>query len=62
MTSQIMFVLKVLSLSAGLAVAIRYLAPWLNIPATPMTALVMVLLPLLLVAIGLGWRSRRTLV
>jgi hypothetical protein len=60
MASQITFVLKVLLLSAGLAVAIRYLAPLLNVPATAVTALVMVLVPMLIVAIGLGWRSRHT--
>jgi hypothetical protein len=59
MDNQINFVFKVLLISAGLAAAIRYLAPRLNIPATPVNALIMVFLPMLLVAIGLGWRSRR---
>jgi membrane protein implicated in regulation of membrane protease activity len=60
MTHPIYFVLKVFLISLGLAAVIRYGAPYLAIPATPITVLTAVFLPTLLTAIGLGWRSRQS--
>jgi hypothetical protein len=53
-------VLKVLLLSAGLSVAIKYLAPSLNIPVTSPNALIAVLLPSLLMAVLLIWRGQQS--
>ena len=57
MNSQTVFILKVLMLSAGISVLIKYGCPVLSIPATPAIALTLVFLPTLLVAIALWWRS-----
>jgi hypothetical protein len=53
-------VLKVLLLSAGLSVAIKYLAPSLNIPVTSTNALIAVLLPSLVMAMLLIWRGQQS--
>lgn len=51
------FILKVLLISAGLSILIKYGGPILSIPATPTNALLMVLVPTLLVAIALWLRT-----
>jgi glucose-6-phosphate-specific signal transduction histidine kinase len=53
------FILKVLLLSTGLSLGIKYLAPSLNIPATSANALIAVFLPTVVMAIVLGWQSWR---
>lgn len=50
------FLLKVLAISAGIAVLIKYYGPSLAIPATSSVALAIVLLPTVLMAIALTWR------
>jgi hypothetical protein len=45
------FIFKVLLISAGLSILIKYGGPILSIPATPTNALLLVLVPTLL------WRS-----
>ncbi|NJO40314.1 MAG: hypothetical protein HC769_01880 [Cyanobacteria bacterium CRU_2_1] len=50
------FILKVLLLSAAIAVVIRYVAPSLAIPATLTNTLIAVFLPTVIMAIALGWR------
>lgn len=50
-------IVKVLVLSAGVSVAIKYLAPFLAIPATDTNALIGVLLPTIVMGLILGWRS-----
>jgi hypothetical protein len=50
--------LKVLLLSAAFSLAIKYVAPQFPIPATPMNALTMVLLPTGVLAAGLTWRMK----
>jgi len=57
MTSKVNFVLKIVVLSAVLAAAIKYLGPYLAIPATSAIALTLVLLPTLLMAVALAWRA-----
>jgi len=52
--------LKILLLSLGLALAIKYLAPQFNIPATPANAIVAVILPTLLLVGALTWRLQTT--
>jgi hypothetical protein len=52
------FIVKVFGLSALISVAIKYGAPYLAVPETNATAIAVVLLPSILMAIALGWRSR----
>lgn len=56
MNNKIIFILKVLILSAGLSFLIKYGGPSLSIPSTAINALIAVLLPPILVGILLGWR------
>ena len=51
------FILKVLLISAGLSVLIKYGGPNLSIPATPTNTLIAVFLPTLIMAIGLWGRT-----
>jgi hypothetical protein len=53
------FVLKILVLSAILAIAIKYVAPYFNIPATSTIALISVLLPTGVMGVALSWRAQR---
>ncbi len=57
MATQAGFVLKVLFLSAGLSILIKYGGPTLDIVPTPTNVLLTVLLPTLIVAIALLWRT-----
>jgi membrane protein YdbS with pleckstrin-like domain len=56
MDSQWIFVLKLLVISAVIAAAIKYVVPFLQIPATATVALVFVLSPTILMAGALAWR------
>jgi hypothetical protein len=51
------FILKLLIISAAISVAIKYGAPWLNIPATSTVALVFVLTPSFMLGGLLIWRG-----
>lgn len=50
------FLLKILGVSLGLSLAIKYGGPFVPISGTMATVLIAVLAPALLVAIALGWR------
>ncbi len=50
---------KLVGISVGLAVAIKYLAPPLAIAATTTNALIGVLVPPVVLAVILTWRSRQ---
>jgi len=52
------FIIKVFGLSTLISIAIKYGAPYLAISETNATAIAVVLLPSILMAIALGWRSR----
>ena len=51
-------ILKVMSLSAVLSIAIKYGGVWLPVSGNTPTVLAMIMLPSVLMAIGLGWRWR----
>jgi F0F1-type ATP synthase assembly protein I len=53
-------VLKVLLLSVLLSLAIKYLAPSLQIPLTDTHALIAILTPSLVMALLLVWRGQRS--
>lgn len=57
MGTQTNFILKVLVLSAGVSVLIRYGGPSLGIAATSVNALIAVLTPMVVLAIALLWRA-----
>jgi hypothetical protein len=57
MASPISLVLKVLLLSTVIAILIKYGGASLNLPATSGTAIGLVLLPTIVMAIALGWRA-----
>lgn len=59
MKNQFLFVLKVLLLSVLISICIKYLAPSLSIPANKTSALIIVLLPNVIVAIALLWQLSR---
>jgi hypothetical protein len=56
MEDQFSFVLKVFLLSAVISLLIKSVGPFLFIPATPLNALMIVLLPTVMMAIALVWR------
>ncbi|NJL37646.1 MAG: hypothetical protein HC879_14600 [Leptolyngbyaceae cyanobacterium SL_5_9] len=58
MDSSTAYILKVFLISGGLAVAIKYAAPYFSISASTGIALTSVWLPSVIVAIALGWRAR----
>ncbi len=57
MHNQTKFILKVLVISAGLSVLIKYAGPALPVGATSINALILVFMPSLILAIALWWRS-----
>lgn len=59
MNSDSVYVLKVLIVSGGLALAIRYAAPLLSISPSVGIVLTLVLLPSTVLAIALGWRAKQ---
>jgi hypothetical protein len=56
MDSKLWLLLKILLLSGGLSIAIKYLAPAFPIPATATNALIAILTPSLVLALLLVWR------
>ena len=56
MNNQTGFILKVLILSAGLSLVIKYGGPYLSISSTAINALIAVLIPPIIVGILLGWQ------
>ena len=56
MSNQTAFLLKVLILSGGLSLLIKYGGPYLSIPSTTINALITVLMPPIVVGILLWWR------
>jgi hypothetical protein len=56
MGSQANFIFKVLILSAGVSVALKYGGPCLPVAATSVNALIAVVTPSLILAIALLWR------
>jgi hypothetical protein len=59
MNDKTQLILKLLLLSAALSIAIKYLAPSLNIPATSTNALIAIALPSIVMAILLLWRGQQ---
>ncbi|HEY9749435.1 MAG TPA: hypothetical protein V6C63_12185 [Allocoleopsis sp.] len=59
MGSNLGFLVKVMGLSALLAIAIKSVGPWVVVSATPRNIVVLwvVLLPSLALGIALGWRA-----
>jgi hypothetical protein len=53
-------ILKIAIASGGLAIAIKYGAPYLDIPANSAVALLSVLLPAGVMTILLGWKTLRS--
>ncbi|MCL2929940.1 MAG: hypothetical protein O4861_14105 [Trichodesmium sp. St16_bin4-tuft] len=56
MNNQTGFILKILILSGGLSLVIKYGGPYLSIPSTAINALIPVLMFPIVVGILLGWR------
>ena len=56
MNNKIIFIVKVLILSAGLSLLIKYGGPYLSISSTATNALIAVLIPPIILGILLGWR------
>jgi glucose-6-phosphate-specific signal transduction histidine kinase len=54
------FIIKVFALSTLISIAIKYGGSYLPIAETNTTALIVVLLPSILMAIALGWQSRQS--
>nr|WP_081606233.1 hypothetical protein [Richelia intracellularis] len=59
MGNQFSFLFKVLILSVGFSLIIKYLCPFLSIPATSSNALIMVLSPTIVLGTVLIWRLQR---
>jgi len=57
MASPISFILKVLLFSTVISILIKYGGASLNLPATSGTAIGLVLLPTIVMAIALSWRA-----
>ncbi len=58
MENQLGFIVKLLVISTLLSVLLKYTAPHPPIPATDVNALIIVLLPTVIMAIALWWRSQ----
>ncbi|MBD2492793.1 hypothetical protein BCD64_01545 [Nostoc sp. MBR 210] len=56
MPNQLIFIAKLLVLSALLSAAIKYILPSVPLPATTTNALILVLSPTVIIAIALFWR------
>lgn len=59
MTGGWQLLLKILVLSGGISLLIKYAVPYLNLPATTGVALAFVLIPPVLLGIALVWRDRQ---
>lgn len=60
MTESIGLLAKVLLLSLGISLVIKYVGPLVSIPATPGVALTLVLVPCIIMMGLLGWRALQT--
>lgn len=58
MLEQSKFLIKIVGLSAVLSVMVKYGGRVLDLAPTPVNAMIMVLLPVVVVGGVLGWRSR----
>ncbi|BBD56377.1 hypothetical protein NO976_02445 [Planktothrix agardhii] len=59
MDNKITFLLKVLLLSLGLSVLIKFVGPLLTIPTSSTIALIAVCLPSVILALLFSWRLRQ---
>ncbi len=57
MSQRIGFLIKIMGISTGLAIAIKSGGPYLNIPASTTSALMLILFPNVALALLLGWRA-----
>ena len=60
MTESVGLLAKVVLLSLGISLAIKYVGPFIPIPATSGVALTLVLLPCIIMMGLLGWRALQT--
>lgn len=59
MDSNTTYILKVFIVSGGLAIAIKYVVPFLPLSSSTGIVLTLVLLPSIALAIALGWRAQQ---
>ncbi|WP_072719456.1 hypothetical protein [Planktothrix tepida] len=59
MDNKITFLLKVLLLSLGLSVVIKFVGPLLSIPESSILAAIAVCLPSVILAVLFSWRMRQ---
>ncbi|MEM6610739.1 MAG: hypothetical protein AAF652_00490 [Cyanobacteria bacterium P01_C01_bin.72] len=59
MNNQAIFILKILLLSTGLSLLIKYGGAYLHLQPTSSTALTIVLMPSLVIGLILGWQYYR---
>jgi len=59
MNTQVNFIVKVLVLSAGISVLLKYGGPLVPVAGTSANALIAVLTPSIVLAIALWWRARQ---
>lgn len=59
MGTQTNFILKVLILSAGISLLLKFAGPSLPVSPTSVNALIAVVTPMLILAIALLWRARK---
>jgi hypothetical protein len=60
MNSQAIFIFKILLLSTGLSLLVKYGGGYLELQPTTITALTIVLMPSLVISLVLGWRYYQT--
>jgi len=60
MNSQAIFIFKILLLSTGLSLLVKYGGGYLELQPTTITALIIVLMPSLVLGLILGWRYYQT--
>jgi type IV secretory pathway TrbL component len=60
MNSQAIFIFKILLLSTGLSLLVKYGGGYLELQPTTITALTIVLMPSLVLGLILGWRYYQT--
>jgi hypothetical protein len=60
MNSQAVFIFKILLLSTGLSLLVKYGGGYLKLQPTTITALIIVLMPSLVLGLILGWRYYQT--
>lgn len=57
--NQAIFILKIVAISWGLSILIKYGGEYLHLQPTAATALIIVLMPSLIIGLILGWRYYR---